>query len=186
MVSQKIDPVPYSRGRVDSGVRARHGRPARAPPRYGCGEREAGGTAVKARSVQAINSAYRPPPCGPFERYSDQARQVVVLAAGAARTHHQNSVGTEHLLVGILDAGGPGAMTRASPQHRYRRAFDTRPTRSRADPKDGGAAPRAAVSNRRCSSPPTRNAVPPEVTANHGPGRSASTAPCSPSAASTP
>ncbi|MDJ0420866.1 Clp protease N-terminal domain-containing protein [Rhodococcus opacus] len=38
-----------------------------------------------------------------FERFSDQARQVVVLAAGAARTHHQNSVGTEHLLVGILD-----------------------------------------------------------------------------------
>nr|WP_009473027.1 Clp protease N-terminal domain-containing protein [Rhodococcus sp. JVH1]EJJ01627.1 clp amino terminal domain protein [Rhodococcus sp. JVH1] len=43
-----------------------------------------------------------------FERFSDQARQVVVLAAGAARTHHQNSVGTEHLLVGIFDAGGPG------------------------------------------------------------------------------
>ncbi|RYE37761.1 MAG: Clp protease ClpS, partial [Hyphomicrobiales bacterium] len=43
-----------------------------------------------------------------FERFSDQARQVVVLAAGAARTHHQNSVGTEHLLVGILGAGGPG------------------------------------------------------------------------------
>ncbi|GCE37840.1 probable ATP-dependent Clp protease ATP-binding subunit [Rhodococcus wratislaviensis] len=33
-----------------------------------------------------------------FERFSDQARLVVVLAAGAARTHHQNSVGTEHLL----------------------------------------------------------------------------------------
>ncbi len=32
-----------------------------------------------------------------FERFSDQARQVVVLAAGAARTHHQDSVGTEHL-----------------------------------------------------------------------------------------
>ncbi|WP_368679831.1 Clp protease N-terminal domain-containing protein (plasmid) [Rhodococcus opacus] len=32
-----------------------------------------------------------------FERFSDQARQVVVLAAGAARTHHQNSVGTDHL-----------------------------------------------------------------------------------------
>ncbi|MFC9557609.1 Clp protease N-terminal domain-containing protein [Rhodococcus sp. NPDC056960] len=44
-----------------------------------------------------------------FEKFSDQARQVVVLAAGAARTHHQNSVDTEHLLVGILDAGGPGA-----------------------------------------------------------------------------
>ncbi|MFC9557061.1 Clp protease N-terminal domain-containing protein [Rhodococcus sp. NPDC056960] len=44
-----------------------------------------------------------------FEKFSDQARHVVVLAAGAARTHHQNSVGTEHLLAGILDAGGPGA-----------------------------------------------------------------------------
>ncbi|WP_257016474.1 hypothetical protein [Rhodococcus sp. ACS1] len=42
-----------------------------------------------------------------FERFSDQARQVVVLAAGAARTHHQNSVGTEHLLVGIFDAAAP-------------------------------------------------------------------------------
>ncbi|MFD7012549.1 Clp protease N-terminal domain-containing protein [Rhodococcus jostii] len=43
-----------------------------------------------------------------FERFSDQARQVVVLAAGTARTHHQHSVGTEHLLVGIFDADGPG------------------------------------------------------------------------------
>ncbi|MGW5302082.1 Clp protease N-terminal domain-containing protein [Rhodococcus aetherivorans] len=38
-----------------------------------------------------------------FERFSDQARQVVVLAAGAARTHHQNSVGTDHLLLALLD-----------------------------------------------------------------------------------
>ncbi|MDV6244765.1 Clp protease N-terminal domain-containing protein [Rhodococcus opacus] len=44
-----------------------------------------------------------------FDKFSDQARQVVVLASGAARTQHQNSIGTEHLLVGILDAGGPGA-----------------------------------------------------------------------------
>ncbi|MFC9355151.1 Clp protease N-terminal domain-containing protein [Rhodococcus sp. NPDC057014] len=36
---------------------------------------------------------------------------MVVLAAGAARAHHQDSVGTEHLLVGILQADGPGAAT---------------------------------------------------------------------------
>ncbi|MFE5701653.1 Clp protease N-terminal domain-containing protein [Rhodococcus koreensis] len=43
-----------------------------------------------------------------FERFSDHARRVVIVAAETARAHHQPAVGTEHLLAGILEAGGPG------------------------------------------------------------------------------
>ncbi|MGW4340704.1 Clp protease N-terminal domain-containing protein [Rhodococcus koreensis] len=46
-----------------------------------------------------------------FEKFSDQARHVVVLASEAARTHHHNHLGTEHLLTGILAAGGPTGAT---------------------------------------------------------------------------
>lgn len=46
-----------------------------------------------------------------FDKFSDQARHVVVLASDAARTHHHNHLGTEHLLTGILAAGGPTAAT---------------------------------------------------------------------------
>lgn len=37
-----------------------------------------------------------------FERFTDQARQVVVFAIDEARTHGHNYVGTERLLVGLL------------------------------------------------------------------------------------
>ncbi|ANS32612.1 hypothetical protein R1CP_40160 (plasmid) [Rhodococcus opacus] len=47
-----------------------------------------------------------------FERFSDQARQVVVLAAGAARTHHQNSVGTEQ-------PARPRSSTPAAPERQH-------------------------------------------------------------------
>ncbi|WP_128970259.1 Clp protease N-terminal domain-containing protein [Rhodococcus opacus] len=75
-----------------------------------------------------------------FEKFSDQARHVVVLAAGAARTHHQNSVGTEHLLAGILDAGGPGAAALTSGgRHRpHSRASSTRSAHARAPPRRPG------------------------------------------------
>ncbi|ABG94570.1 probable ATP-dependent Clp protease ATP-binding subunit [Rhodococcus jostii RHA1] len=46
-----------------------------------------------------------------FDKFSDQARHVVVLASDAARTHHHNHLGTEHLLTGIHAAGGPTAAT---------------------------------------------------------------------------
>jgi ATP-dependent Clp protease ATP-binding subunit ClpA len=37
-----------------------------------------------------------------FERFSEQARQVVVLAQEEARARGHGSIGTEHLLVGLL------------------------------------------------------------------------------------
>ena len=40
-----------------------------------------------------------------FERYTDRARRVVVLAQEEARTLNHNYIGTEHLLLGLLHEG---------------------------------------------------------------------------------
>jgi ATP-dependent Clp protease ATP-binding subunit ClpC len=37
-----------------------------------------------------------------FERFTERARQVVVLAQEDARTLRHNDIGTEHLLLGLL------------------------------------------------------------------------------------
>ena len=37
-----------------------------------------------------------------FERFTERARQVVVLAQDEARTLNHNYIGTEHLLLGLL------------------------------------------------------------------------------------
>jgi len=37
-----------------------------------------------------------------FERFTEQAREVVVLAQGEARTLEHNYIGTEHILLGLL------------------------------------------------------------------------------------
>jgi ATP-dependent Clp protease ATP-binding subunit ClpA len=42
---------------------------------------------------------------GPFERMTARARQSVDLAEVAATAHHHNYIGTEHLLLGLLDQG---------------------------------------------------------------------------------
>jgi len=39
-----------------------------------------------------------------FERFTDRARQVVVLAQEEARMFHHNYIGTEHLLLGLTRA----------------------------------------------------------------------------------
>jgi len=45
-----------------------------------------------------------------FERFTDRARRVVVLAQQEARMLSHNYIGTEHLLLGLLaDAGGTAA-----------------------------------------------------------------------------
>ncbi|MEZ2391747.1 ATP-dependent Clp protease ATP-binding subunit [bacterium RCC_150] len=41
-----------------------------------------------------------------FERFTDHARRVVVLAQEEARTLNHNYIGTEHLLLGLLHEGG--------------------------------------------------------------------------------
>lgn len=40
-----------------------------------------------------------------FERFTNPARQVVVLAQEEARAHNHDYIGTEHILLGVLDAG---------------------------------------------------------------------------------
>jgi ATP-dependent Clp protease ATP-binding subunit ClpC len=44
-----------------------------------------------------------------FERFTDRARRVVVLAQEEARGLHHNYIGTEHLLLGLLEPGGIAA-----------------------------------------------------------------------------
>ncbi len=46
-----------------------------------------------------------------FERFTDQARRVVVLAAGESRKHGHDYIGTEHLLLGLIDQGEGVAAT---------------------------------------------------------------------------
>src|SRR5258708_18039168 len=48
-----------------------------------------------------------------FERFTDRARRVVVLAQEEARTLNHNYIGTEHILLGLLheaDGIGPRAL----------------------------------------------------------------------------
>ena len=40
-----------------------------------------------------------------FERFTEEARQVVVSSQDEARALHHNFIGTEHLLLGLLDQG---------------------------------------------------------------------------------
>ena len=44
-----------------------------------------------------------------FERFTDQARQVVVFAQEEARVLRHNYIGTEHILLGLLREGGAAA-----------------------------------------------------------------------------
>jgi ATP-dependent Clp protease ATP-binding subunit ClpC len=46
-----------------------------------------------------------------YERFSERARHVVVLAHEEARLFRRDQVGSEHLLLGVLAEGGPGAET---------------------------------------------------------------------------
>ena len=40
-----------------------------------------------------------------FQRFTDRARRVVVLAQNEARTLDHNYIGTEHILLGLIDEG---------------------------------------------------------------------------------
>jgi hypothetical protein len=50
-------------------------------------------------SKQAAQQRHSP---APFERYTDLNRHSIVLAQEAARTHKHDSIGTDHLLLGLL------------------------------------------------------------------------------------
>jgi ATP-dependent Clp protease ATP-binding subunit ClpC len=51
-------------------------------------------------------------PVGVFERFTDRARRVLVLAQEEARLLDHNFIGTEHILLGVL-AEGEGVAARA-------------------------------------------------------------------------
>src|SRR6266568_9086751 len=44
-----------------------------------------------------------------FERFTERARQVVVLAQEEARVLRHNYIGTEHILLGLVREGGAAA-----------------------------------------------------------------------------
>ena len=50
-----------------------------------------------------------------FERFTDRARRVVVTAQNEARSHDHDYIGTEHILLGLIDEGsGVGVKVFAS------------------------------------------------------------------------
>ncbi len=62
-----------------------------------------------------------------FERFTDRARRVIVLAQEEARTLQHNYIGTEHLLLGLIREG-EGVAAKHSP----RRAWSWTPPASRS------------------------------------------------------
>jgi hypothetical protein len=57
-----------------------------------------------------------------FERFTDRARRVVVLAQEEARMLNHNYIGTEHILLGLIHEGeGVAAKALESPRHLARR-----------------------------------------------------------------
>jgi len=58
-----------------------------------------------ARNTEDV-PAYELPGVGMYGRFTPRARKVMSLAQGAARSAKHSHVGTEHVLIGILDEGG--------------------------------------------------------------------------------
>ncbi|MEK8225899.1 Clp protease N-terminal domain-containing protein [Oerskovia sp. M15] len=50
-----------------------------------------------------------------FERFTDRARRVVVLAQEEARMLNHNYIGTEHILLGLIHEGEESQPRRWSP-----------------------------------------------------------------------
>ena len=56
-----------------------------------------------------------------FERFTDRARRVIVLAQEEARALQHNYIGTEHLLLGLIREGeGVACLLYTSPSPRDR------------------------------------------------------------------
>lgn len=62
------------------------------------------------RDVSALRAADEAPVAepdyGPFVRFTPRARTAIALAQQAASAHEHNYVGTEHILLGVLDEAG--------------------------------------------------------------------------------
>jgi ATP-dependent Clp protease ATP-binding subunit ClpA len=57
---------------------------------------------------QAVHKRFAPPNFA-FERFTDRARKVLAEAKAAAVAHGQESLGTDHMLVGLFPPGGVAA-----------------------------------------------------------------------------
>jgi ATP-dependent Clp protease ATP-binding subunit ClpA/post-segregation antitoxin (ccd killing protein) len=83
------------------------------------------------RDVSALRSSDEAPASeetayGAFSRFTGRARKSVMLAEGVARAHEHAYVGTEHLLLGVLEEGGNLAL-------KVLRALDVEPGDVRAE-----------------------------------------------------
>ena len=62
------------------------------------------------REVSVLRSSDQAPPeapaHGPFTRFTPRARTAIDLAQRAAQAHGHNHVGTEHVLLGMIEEGG--------------------------------------------------------------------------------
>ena len=63
------------------------------------------------RDITSLRATDQPPPdghpgLGPLSRFTPRARKALALAEDAAREVPHDAVGTEHLLLGLLDQGG--------------------------------------------------------------------------------
>src|SRR5207302_5727779 len=63
------------------------------------------------RDITSLRATDQPPPedhpgLGPLGRFTPRARRALALAEDAAREVPHNYVGTEHLLLGLIDEGG--------------------------------------------------------------------------------
>jgi Clp amino terminal domain, pathogenicity island component len=67
-----------------------------APGPFLCGSAAAGRSAIRIRTERGGEM---------FERFTDRARRIVVLAQDEARNLNHNYIGTEHLLLGLIREG---------------------------------------------------------------------------------
>src|SRR6266566_8194495 len=87
----------------------------RVPPRIRCGAGWSGayggkgapgrGLSLQGRCLRGRPTAARRVRQEMFERFTDRARRVVVLAQEEARMLNHNYIGTEHLLLGLIHEG---------------------------------------------------------------------------------
>ena len=58
-----------------------------------------------------------------FERFTDRARRVVVLAQEEARRLNHNYIGTEHILLGLIQEGEGMPQKLRRVKHQYRQCL---------------------------------------------------------------
>ena len=113
-----------------------------------------------------------------FERFTERARQVVVLAQDEARALKHNYIGTEHILLGLSGAKREGLAARVlesastSPSKRF--AHRSPRIVGQGDEVTDGSDPVHAARSRVCSSSSLREALEASATTTSAPSTSCS------------